>query len=94
MILLSDHDGGSQDVLTSFTGAASVCTLIGSPASLIGTMSLIWWVVRLLVLYDPAKRKRFGRYVKEKLAVRALLSLYVGLQVVVWATASSRGVNW
>ncbi|CAN0326152.1 unnamed protein product [Ectocarpus sp. 8 AP-2014] len=93
LVLLSDEDGGGQEVLTTFTGAAAVCTLIGNPASLIGTMSMIWWVVRLLVLYDPAKRKTYGRYVQDKLAVRALGWLYVGLQVVVWAAASSYGIT-
>lgn len=75
------------------TGAAAVAQLIGSPLSLIGVLALIAWVVRLLALYHPRKRKLLGRYIKEKGIACALCWTYGGMEIVIWALASAYGID-
>ncbi|CAN0333217.1 unnamed protein product, partial [Ectocarpus sp. 4 AP-2014] len=53
----------------------------------------MWGAIRLVVLCDPMKRKKYGRCVKERKVVRALCWLYVGMEVVIWAATSSYGVD-
>lgn len=92
MVVLAETDR-AKDGQFEFKGAAAVGLLIGSPASLLGTIALIWWAIRLVVLYDPTKRNKYGRYIKERSVVRALCWAYVGMEVVIWTAAASYGVN-
>lgn len=75
------------------TGAPAVSELVGSPASLVSVGALVAWVIRLLVLYDPKKRKRWGRYVRETSVARTLLWAYWGMEAVIWMVASAYGIN-
>ena len=67
--------------------------LIVFPAYLVGSGALIAWVVRLLVLYDPRKRKTWGRYVKERDVASALCWAYVGMEAAVWVGAAVFGLE-
>ena len=48
---------------------------------------------RLLVMYYPRKRARWGRYVKEKFLIRALGSLWVLIEIAVWSSAWALGIS-
>ena len=55
--------------------------LVGSPANCVSGCALITWAIRLVIMYDPAKRKRWGRYTKEAGVIfRALLWSYAAIQ--------------
>lgn len=74
------------------TSAFDAQTLITAPALWVGNGALIAWVIRLLVLYDPSKRKRWGRYVNEKGIARALCWTYGGMEAVFWAAVAVYGM--
>ncbi|CAM9540169.1 unnamed protein product [Ectocarpus fasciculatus] len=86
-----DYYGAEDSQTLKFTGAFAVNELIGSPASLVAIGALIAWAVRLLVLYDPMKRKRWGRYVREKPIAYALCLVYGGMEAVIWVFAALFG---
>ena len=69
-----------------------VIDLIGFPATVAAEMALVMTAVRLLVMYYPEKRARWGRYMKEKLLIRALRLALVVMEIAVWSAAYSRGV--
>jgi len=58
--------------------------LIWAPASSFSSWALILWMLRLVVLYDPVKMKRWGRSMKVGDMFRALL----------WAYGVTEGVGW
>ncbi|CAN0191666.1 unnamed protein product [Ectocarpus sp. 4 AP-2014] len=92
--ILYDYYGNAQyGQVFKFTGAAAVAQLIGSPVSLIGVLALIAWVFRVIALYDPKQRKRWGRFIKDKRIARALCWTYGGLAVVIWASAYVYGID-
>lgn len=67
--------------------------LIGSPATFIAGCALIAWATRLVVLYEPAKRKRWGHLAKEAVVFRALLWSYATIQGVVWLAVPFYGLQ-
>lgn len=93
VVITYDYDGAEDPQPLLFTGAAAVNELIGSPASLIAIGALLAWAVRLLVLYDPTKRKRWGRYVREKPIAYALCLAYGGMEAVIWVLAAVYSIN-
>lgn len=86
------HSGGDGPAL-KFTGASAVNELIGSPASLVGIGALIAWAVRLLILYDPTKRKRWSRWARETFIARALCWFYGVMEAVIWVMAAVYGID-
>ena len=56
--------------------------------------AIIAWVVRLLVMYDPIKRRKWGRYTNEKRIFRVLIWTFVLLEVGAWASAGMNGLIW
>lgn len=56
-------------------------------------MATIAWVVRLLVLYDPIKRKKWGRYTNERRMFRGLICAYVLIEIPAWASAYVFGLQ-
>lgn len=75
------------------TGGIAISTLIFIPVLWVGNSALIAWVIRLLVLYDPRKRRAWGRYVKETRVARALCWTYAGIQAVFWVGATVYGLK-
>lgn len=55
---------------------------------------MIAWVIRLLVMYDPVKRRKWGRYTNEKRIFRNLTRVFVLLEVGAWASAGMYGLPW
>ena len=55
---------------------------------------MIGWVLRLLVMYDPIKRRKWGRYTNEKRIFRALVLAYVLLEAGAWTLVSNYGMSW
>lgn len=64
MNVLYDYYSAEDLPVFNYTGASAINQLIGSPASVVGMGALIVWATRLMILYDPNKRKRWGRYVR------------------------------
>lgn len=56
--------------------------------------AIIAWVVRLLVMYDPIKRRKWGRYTNEKRMFRGLVWTFVLLEVGAWASVGVNGLIW
>ena len=79
--------------LDDITLIGVITTLVIVPVLVVGNGALIAWVIRLLVLYDPRKRKVWGRYVREARVARALCWIYVGIQAVSWGGAAVYGLK-
>lgn len=56
--------------------------------------ALIAWVVRLLVMYDPLKRRRWGRYTNEKRLFRGLIWTFVLLETGACVSGAVNGLAW
>lgn len=50
--------------------------------------------VRVLLMYYPEKRKKWGRIPKEKQILRVAVSGYVLVEVAVWSAAAVNGIPW
>lgn len=74
-------------------GKHGVLDLIGFPALMTAEIAVIMTAVRLLVMYYPSKRARWGRYVKETFLIRALGGLWVLIEIAVWSSAWALGVS-
>lgn len=48
--------------------------------------------IRVLLMYYPEKRKKWGRIPNEKLVLRVVVSAYVLMEVAVWSTAAVYGI--
>lgn len=68
-----------------------VVDLIGFPATVAAQAALVMTVIRLLVMYYPKKRTRWGRYMKEKILIRTLGLALVLMEIAVWSAAYSQG---
>eukprot|EP00903_Cladosiphon_okamuranus_P016954 g15629.t1 len=68
-------------------GNYGIPALLGYPTVLTALIALTMTAVRLLVMYYPSQRARWGRYVKEKVLIRALGCSWVLVQVGVWSAA-------
>lgn len=53
---------------------------------------MVGWVLRLIVMYDPPKRKKWGRLTNERRMFRVLVSAYVLLEVGVWLAVWNYGM--
>lgn len=65
--------------------------LVLTPADFIAGYAIIAWAARLVIMYDPAKRKRWGRQMKEAVIFRALLWLYAAMQGGAWLAVPFHG---
>jgi len=70
---------------------AAVINLIIIPALWVGNSALVFWVIRLFVMYDPKKRKAWGRYINEKRMARGLCWAYAGMEAALWVAAAVFG---
>ncbi|CAN0386227.1 unnamed protein product, partial [Ectocarpus sp. 12 AP-2014] len=68
--------------------------IIFGPATLVSTGAVIACVLRILVMYDPVKRRKYGRYTKEERMFQALVWTFVLLEVGAWSTACVTGAEW
>lgn len=66
--------------------------LVGFPLTVICLIAMVMTAVRLLVMYYPKKRAKWGRYIKEKPLVWVLGFALVFMEVVVWYAAWTQGV--
>lgn len=68
-------------VLTGRQGEDGFVNLVGLPLTLtFGVCGDIMKAIRLLVVYNPRQRKRWGRFLKEKYIARGLLYTTAGLR--------------
>lgn len=75
------------------TGKYGTAALLGYPALLTALVALVMTAVRLLVMYYPSQRARWGRYVKEAVLIRALGCALVLMEVGVWSAAWWFGIS-
>lgn len=73
-------------------GKHGVVDLIGFPALLTAEIALVMTAVRLLVMYHPRTRAKWGRYTKEKPLACGLGLAWVLMETAVWAAAWSVGI--
>ena len=74
-------------------GKYGTAALLGGASLLAADTAVAMIVVRLLVMYYPSKRARWGRYVKEKTLACALGCAWVLMEIAVWSTAWSLGIS-
>lgn len=89
-LLFQDY---SDEGLFKMTGLSAVFELLGSPATAVGVGALLGLVVRLLVLYEPSKMRKWKPFVKEKTLARALCWAYVVLEAAMWTLVSVYGLD-
>lgn len=59
--------------------------LVTLPAIWVAQAAVVFMAARLLVMYDPVKRFKYGRYTNEKHLFRCLMCLYVLVEISWWA---------
>lgn len=67
--------------------------LIGFPPVVAALIAMVMTAVRLLVMYYPSKRAKWGRYIKEKPLMWSLGLVWVLLEIVVWYAAWRQGIT-
>lgn len=67
--------------------------LIGFPPVVAALIAMVMTAVRLLVMYYPSKRAKWGRYIKEKSLMWSLGLVWVLLEIVVWYAAWRQGIT-
>lgn len=85
IIIWEDDEGTVRD--------NRILDLVGFPALVAALIALVMTAVRLLVMYNPSTRARWGRYIKERSLFRALGFALVLMEVAVWSAASTQGVT-
>ena len=70
-----------------------VFDLVGFPALVTAFVALVMTAARLLVMYNPSKRARWGRYTKEKSLMCALGLALVLMEVAVWYASWTQGAT-
>lgn len=73
-------------------GRYGTAALLGGASLLAADVAVVMMVVRLLVMYYPSKRARWGRYVKEEFLVRVLGCAWILMEIGVWSAAWALGV--
>lgn len=75
-------------------GSSTFFILVGMPIYVPVTMGAYFMrAVRLLVMYNPRLRRRWGRILKEKAILRVLLVPPLLMQVVIWSTVPVYGTE-
>lgn len=75
------------------TRREEIAGLISFPALLAAEAALIMTAVRLLVMYYPSERARWGRFTKEGPLIYGVTFLYVSMETALWAAAWSQGLT-
>lgn len=74
-------------------GRNGIVDLVGFPALLAAEIALVLIAVRLLVMYYPSKRAKWGRYIKEIFLIRALVLAWVLMEMAVWSAVLPMGIS-
>lgn len=80
-----DHSG--------LVGSHGVKDLIEFPALLIAELALVMSAVRLLVMFFPKLRAKWGRFTKEKDLVYGLACAYILMEGALWSGVAAMGVS-
>lgn len=67
------------------TRKAEIATLISFPAIITAEIALIMTAVRLLVMYYPSHRAKWGRFTREKPLTNGLACVYISMEMVLWS---------
>lgn len=75
------------------TKPAEIAHLISIPALLTTGVALILAAVRLLVMYYPNERARWGRFIRDVPLAYGLVALYISMEIAVWSAAWNQGMT-
>eukprot|EP00903_Cladosiphon_okamuranus_P014587 g13528.t1 len=75
------------------TKPAEIAHVISMPALLTAEVALILTAVRLLIMYYPSERARWGRFTREKPLAYALVALYILTEMSAWSAAWRLGMT-
>lgn len=67
-----------------------MATLISFPAIISAEMALIMTAVRLLVMYYPSERARWGRFTREVPLTYGLACAYASMEIALWSAVWSQ----
>lgn len=67
--------------------------LLCIPLMLSFTSSYIFRGARLLIMFDPRNRQRWGSFLRERNFIPIVLAIFLVLQVVVWSFVPTYGVT-
>lgn len=81
-------------IVLFYTGEPRPPALVMVPLGVtLNTSAYVMRGVRLLVMYNPALRERYGPYIKEVAMVKALLISFGAIEGVVWSLSLVFGVR-
>lgn len=69
-------------------------TILANPIMLLVVGAGVMRAIRLLIMYDPAARRRWGALLREKAVMRAILSLTALLEILAWSFVLKHGLLW
>lgn len=64
-----------------------------NPIMLLTAGATVTRAIRLLVMYDPVARRRWGPLLRERAVMRAVLSLTALLQILAWSFVAKYGIS-
>lgn len=67
--------------------------LLAIPLMLCFTAAYVLRGLRLLVMYDPRSRQRWGSFLRERKFFTVLLAFFLALEVIVWSFVPAYGVG-
>ena len=71
---------------------AGIVDIIGLPAILAAEGMATMRAVRLLLMYFPSKRKKWGSIPKEASVLRVMVSVFALMQIAIWSAAAVYGI--
>lgn len=72
--------------------SAGAAMLLCIPLMLSFTAAYILRGVRLLILFNPRSRQRWGSFLRESKYIPIVLAIFLVLQVVVWSFVPAHGI--
>lgn len=71
--------------------AANHVDMLFLPALWVAEVSIVFMVARLLVMYDPTKRPKYGVFTNERYLTRILVCYYIFIEVLWWSFSTAIG---
>lgn len=81
ILLFEDTDPGAEALVVIPMGVT------------LNTSAYVLRGIRLLVMYNPSLRKRYGPYLREAPMVKAMLASYGVLEVIIWCLTLVFGIK-
>lgn len=71
-----------------------IVDLLGLPMVVVAELMVIMRGYRVLLMYFPEKREKWGSIPKETSIIKIVVSAYVLMEIAAWSAAATYGIPW